>query len=211
MVTTEQVDKIFPALIKAQSEMGNAKKTSDNPYFKSKYADLSEIIEVSKSVLTDNGLGVIQSPGGTGNTVTITCRIIHTSGQWIEDAIAMNVTKTDPQSIGSAITYGRRYQLAALFNIAQEDDDGNGASGKNNEKAGTKPEPETGTPPAQKPSPELVTAKQAVIDYLNLDPCPFNDKWKEYADARCKANDLDGLQKCIENAKKNLKTMEGGQ
>lgn len=138
MVTSEPVDKIFPALIKAQSEMGNAKKSAVNPFFKSKYADLAEIIEVSKTLLSENGLGVIQSPGGSGNSVTVTCRIIHVSGQWIEDTITMNATKNDPQSIGSAITYGRRYQLAALFNIAQEDDDGNEGSGKSdNAKADT--------------------------------------------------------------------------
>jgi hypothetical protein len=130
MVTSEQVDKIFPALIKAQSEMGNAKKSAVNPFFKSKYADLAEIIEVSKGLLSENGLGVIQSPGGNGSSVTVTCRIIHVSGQWVEDTITLNATKNDPQSIGSAITYARRYQLAALFNIAQEDDDGNDSSGK---------------------------------------------------------------------------------
>ena len=133
MTTSEQVDKIFPALIKAQSEMGNAKKTSANPFFKSKYADLAEIIEVSKVVLTSNGLGVIQSPGGNGTHVSVTARIIHTSGQWIEDTLTITPTKNDPQQAGSAITYARRYQLAALFNIAQEDDDGNTASGKNDD------------------------------------------------------------------------------
>lgn len=128
MTTSEQVDKIFPALIKAQSEMGNAKKTSANPFFKSKYADLAEIIEVSKIVLTENGLGIIQSPIGNGNNIGVTARIIHESGQWIEDTITITPTKNDPQQAGSAITYARRYQLAALFNIAQEDDDGNSAT-----------------------------------------------------------------------------------
>jgi hypothetical protein len=128
MTTSEQVDKIFQALVKAQSEMGKAKKVNDNHFFKSKYADLSELIEVSKDVLTSNGLAVIQSPGASGQAVTVTTRIIHSSGQWIEDAIALQAIKTDPQAIGSAITYARRYQLAALLNIAQEDDDGNSAS-----------------------------------------------------------------------------------
>ena len=60
-------------------------------------------------------------------------------------------------------------------------------------------------------SSELVTKKQAVIDYLNLSPCPFNDEWRVYAEARCKANDLDGLNKCIDVAKKVLKKMEEGK
>ena len=96
MITSEQVDKIFPALIKAQSEMGKAKKTSNNPFFKSKYADLAEIIDVTKDVLTANGLGIIQSPGGNGSQITVTARIIHISGQWIEDTLTLNATKNDP-------------------------------------------------------------------------------------------------------------------
>lgn len=147
MITSEQVDKIFPALIKAQSEMGNAKKSSANPFFKSKYADLSEIIEVSKDVLSSNGIGIIQSPGGNGNNVTVTARVIHSSGQWIEDTISLPLTQNTPQAAGSAITYGRRYQLAALMNMAQEDDDGNTAS--------------------EKPDPEFIKIKNALVDYLN--------------------------------------------
>ena len=147
MITSDQVDKIFPALIKAQSEMGNAKKSSANPFFKSKYADLSEIIDVSKESLSKNGIGIIQSPGGNGNTVTVTARLIHESGQWIEDTISLPLTQNTPQAAGSAITYGRRYQLAALMNMAQEDDDGNTAS--------------------EKPDPEFLKVKTALIDYIN--------------------------------------------
>lgn len=152
MITSEQVDKIFPALIKAQSEMGSAKKTTTNPFFKSKYADLSELIEVSKDVLTANGLGIIQSPGGDGVKITVTARIIHVSGQWVQDTITLTATKNDPQQAGSAITYARRYQLAALFNIAQEDDDGNKAS-ENQE---------------LKQTSEFVELKSALIDYINM-------------------------------------------
>lgn len=125
MTTSEKVDVIFPALIKAQSEMGNAKKSCDNPFYKSKYADLSELIDVTKKVLFSNKMAIIQSPEGTGNTASINCRIIHESGQWVEGTITLPLAKCDPQAAGSAITYGRRYQLAALFNIAQEDDDAN--------------------------------------------------------------------------------------
>lgn len=71
--------------------------------------------------------------------------------------------------------------------------------------------PEAGRQDA-KPSPEVVTAKQAVIDYLNLDPCPYNDDWKAYADARCKANDIEGLKKCIDVAKRVIaKKQEEGK
>ena len=128
MITSEQVDKIFTALIKAQSEMGNAKKDCNNPFFKSKYADLNQLISVTKDVLFANKMALIQSPEGNGNTASVNCRIIHESGQWIEGTITIPLAKNDPQQAGSAITYARRYQLAALFNIAQEDDDGNSAT-----------------------------------------------------------------------------------
>jgi hypothetical protein len=147
MVTSEHVNEIFTALIAAQSEMGNAKKTSNNPFFNSKYADLAEIIEVSKMVLNKHGLAIIQSPGGDGSVITLTGRIIHTSGQWIEDTAVLKATKSDPQQAGSAITYARRYQLAAFFNIAQEDDDGNSASREDES--------------------EYETIKKALLDYIN--------------------------------------------
>ena len=178
MVTSEQVDKIFPALIKAQSEMGKAKKTSNNPFFKSKYADLSEIIDVTKDVLTANGLGIIQSPGGNGAQITVTARIIHISGQWVEDTLTLNATKNDPQQAGSAITYGRRYQLAALFNIAQEDDDGNGASGKTGDV-------------------EYERIKNALIDHINAG----NFTHPENVEKVIKARDLAQMKVALESAK----------
>jgi hypothetical protein len=186
MVTSEQVDKIFQALVKAQSEMGKAKKVNDNPFFKSKYADLSELIDVSKDVLTSNGLAVIQSPGASGQAVTVTTRIIHSSGQWIEDAITLQAIKTDPQAIGSAITYARRYQLAAILNIAQEDDDGNSASDRH----GTNPEP-------KKDTPEIVALKQALIDYLNAGVFEY----PENVEAVIAKNDIAGMKKALQVAK----------
>lgn len=177
MITSEQVDKIFPALIKAQSEMGNAKKSSANPFFKSKYADLSEIIEVSKDVLSANGIGIIQSPGGDGNTVTVTARLIHVSGQWIEDTISLPLTQNTPQAAGSAITYGRRYQLAALMNMAQEDDDGNTAS--------------------EKPDPEFIKVKNALVDYLNAGV--FNHP--ENVEKAIADKNLDNMKKALAVAK----------
>jgi hypothetical protein len=153
MLTSEKVDLIFPALIKAQSEMGNAKKTCANPFYKSKYADLSELIDVTKEVLFTNKMAIIQSPEGSGNTASVNCRIIHESGQWIEGTITLPLSKNDPQQAGSAITYARRYQLAALFNIAQEDDDGNDAVDKG--KTDTKP-------PAPKNTTQTDLEKQTV-------------------------------------------------
>ena len=184
MITSEQVDKIFPALIKAQSEMGNAKKTSNNPFFKSKYADLAEIIDVTKETLSANGLGIIQSPGGNGTQISVTARIIHTSGQWIEDTITLNATKSDPQQAGSAITYGRRYQQAALFNIAQEDDDGNTASGK-----------------GANDDDEYAKLKTALIDHINAGTFEHPENVKKVIDAK----DLPLMRKALDSAKEKTK------
>jgi hypothetical protein len=128
MITSESVDKIFPALVKAQSMVKNAPKNADNPFFNSKYADLATIIDTAKEPTSHNGLAVLQSPSTEDGKVKITTRIIHDSGQWVEDSITFTLHKTDPQSVGSAITYGRRYALAAMLGIAQEDDDGNRSS-----------------------------------------------------------------------------------
>ena len=153
MNTSEQVTEIFKALVKAQGETKNATKDAENPYFGSKYADLSSIIEATKKPLSDNGLAVIQSPSTEQGSVTITTRIIHISGQWIESSLTFVVQKSDPQSIGSAITYGRRYTWAAMLGITQEDDDGNGGSDQkpdpkgNQNRTGNQTKPGAGKPP----------------------------------------------------------------
>jgi hypothetical protein len=102
-------------------------------------------------------------------------------------------TKNDPQQAGSAITYARRYQLAALFNMAQDDDDGNESSGKNEKPQEKKEEP-------KKQSSEIVILKNAVMDYINMEPAVYDEKWMTYADKQCKENSLAGMKKCQETA-----------
>lgn len=137
--TSETVKELYTALSKAQSVMASAKRTADNPFFKSKYADLDEIWAVAKKPLTDNGLSVMQFPtDGENDKITIICRLCHSSGEWAESSLSLKPTKQDPQAIGSAITYGRRYLLAAIVGVVTDDDDGNAASDPNG-KASTKP------------------------------------------------------------------------
>lgn len=129
MKTSETIGDLSVALCKAQGELGHATKAATNPHFKSRYADLQAIVDASRSILAKHGLAVIHGCESTeGKIVTVTCRLIHTSGQWIESSLALQPTKPDPQGIGSAITYGRRYTLASIVGIATEDDDGNAAS-----------------------------------------------------------------------------------
>ena len=126
--TSEQVNEIFAALSKAQAVMQTAKRTSENPFFKSKYAELSEIWDVAREPLTTNGLSVMQGAECDDIGVVVTCRICHNSGQWAESSLRMKPTKNDPQGVGSAITYARRYLLSAMVGVSIEDDDGNEAS-----------------------------------------------------------------------------------
>ena len=130
MIHSENIAEIAAALSKAQSELMPVKRESLNPFFKSKYADLSAIIEGAKVVLAKNNLAVTQlvsSRDGTKDTELVTL-LIHSSGQWFKSVVIVPVAKPDAQTLGAAITYMRRYSFAAIVGIATEDDDGNTAS-----------------------------------------------------------------------------------
>lgn len=128
MDKSNSIKELATALAKAQAEVGNAKKDSDNPFFKSKYADLATIMDVVRPVFTKNGLSFVQMPGHDGEMLTVTTMLLHSSGEYISEVAKVRPVKPDPQAAGSAITYLRRYALAAFAGVAQEDDDGNAAS-----------------------------------------------------------------------------------
>jgi hypothetical protein len=130
MKQSDSIAKLAAALVAAQSEVENATKNAQNPHFRSSYADLAEIINTTRPVLTKHGLAVVQSPGFEAGVATLETLLMHTSGEWIAGISGSPVSKQDPQGVGSAITYLRRYSLAALCAIAQEDDDGDAASRK---------------------------------------------------------------------------------
>lgn len=135
MKTSETIKEISGALVKAIGEIPNPPKNAVNPHFKNRYADLAIILETAKPVLMKNGLAAIQVAEADGNIVTIRTRIVHISGEWIETALTMTAAGTDPQKIGSAITYARRYSLSAMLNIsADDDDDGEENRKKENQK-----------------------------------------------------------------------------
>lgn len=130
MLKSESINELASALCKAQSVMTFAKKDAANPFFKSKYADLSAVVDAIKKPLADNGLAYAQATdidehGG----VIVETTLLHSSGQWIGSRLRMMPVKADPQGIGSCITYARRYGLQALVGIPADDDDGNAASG----------------------------------------------------------------------------------
>lgn len=130
MQMSENINELATALAKAQGEMKNAGKTSDNPFFKSKYADLAEILNAVREPLSKYGLSISQLYDGMGvpdKTITVTTLLMHSSGQYIGNTANYPVAKADIQGVGSAITYARRYSLAAILGLSQEDDDGNAA------------------------------------------------------------------------------------
>lgn len=120
---------IAKAYVAAQKSMEAIKKAAKNEHFKNKYADLAEVVEAVVPALNENGVGVIQNAVNDGEWVSITTTLLHESGASVSSTLRLRPSKTDPQGIGSAITYGRRYSLLAMTGAAPEDDDGNAASG----------------------------------------------------------------------------------
>lgn len=119
---------ISTAFVRAQKDFAPALKTSTNPFFKSKYADLSTCIEAVIDALNANGIALIQRCCECSDGVTVETVFVHESGERIEcGRLHVPAVKSDPQGYGSALTYARRYSLMAACGIAQEDDDGNAA------------------------------------------------------------------------------------
>jgi hypothetical protein len=130
MKTSDSISKIAPALLAAQKAITFASKDATNPHFNNKYADLPAVIDAVKGPLNEAGIFFIQSPSPSDDgKLHLTTRLIHESGEWIEDTAVTPLQKSDPQGVGSAITYMRRYSLAAITGLYQDDDDGNAASG----------------------------------------------------------------------------------
>ena len=128
MDTTKATPELFDALAQAQGEIENASKSSSNPHFKSKYADLAEVLNTVRPVLSKFGLSVTQSTGYNGSLVSVTTLLAHKSGGYITSEAACQPAKSDAQGIGAATTDLRRYSLAAMTGVAQEDDDGQSAA-----------------------------------------------------------------------------------
>lgn len=129
MNRSEQVNELATALAKAQGQMEGAKKDSDNPFFRSKYADLASVVDAIRGPFAEHGLSYVQLPTEReGEAVAVETVLLHASGQWISSLTVVPVSKADAQGYGSAMTYARRYGLQAMAGVAPEDDDGNAAA-----------------------------------------------------------------------------------
>jgi len=148
MKTSETVAEIFAALNQAQAEMTGAKKDGDNPFFNSRYADLTSVIRAIKTPFANAGLSFVQAPINEGDKIGCQTRICHSSGEWVETEIVFNLQKLDPQAAGSAITYAKRYTLQSMAGVPSVDDDGEMAMVR---------------------EPEMISAEdaQALIDRIN--------------------------------------------
>ena len=137
------MQKVSAALVKAQKAFGPALKSSTNPHFKNRYADLSACVEAVIDALNDNGIALIQRNIECESGVCVETVFVHESGESLSSGpLHVPAAKQDPQGYGSALTYARRYSLMAACGIAPEDDDGNAAtSAKNAQKPTSKPDP----------------------------------------------------------------------
>lgn len=143
MNKSESIAALAAALATAQGEVENASKNAKNPHFKNNYADLAEILNTVRPVFSRHGLSLVQMPSFGDGICHVETLLTHASGEWISNTASAPVGKLDAQGVGSAITYLRRYSLAAFCGIAQEDDDGNAAS------SGKAPQAPVGRPKPQ--------------------------------------------------------------
>jgi hypothetical protein len=174
MHQSEQINELAAALAKAQAEIQPAIKDSINPYFKSKYADLASVWSACKDALTKNGLAVLQTMDNKEGQLVLFTTLVHASGQWMRSCLPVLSAKQDAQSIGSAITYMRRYSLAAMVGVTtDEDDDGNAAS-QNSSQSKSEPH-KNGSPP-------LISKEEAqeLEEMLNLCDEAFRTNVRNY-------------------------------
>ena len=179
--------ELFAALAKAQGELENASKNSANPHFRSKYADLAEVLNTVRPVLARHGLAVLQGTSFDGALVSVTTVIAHSSGGSVSSTASCVPAKTDAQGVGSCTTYLRRYALAAACGIAQEDLDGNDSAHN--------------TPPAR-PSPEVQKWLQSIEE---ADASQLDDIAAELAKANLSTADKSRLRAAFAMRQKTVR------
>ena len=157
--TKAEHSNIAAALAAAQAEMGRAIKDSNNPHFRSKYADLGSVMDACQPALNRHGIAIFQPPGEDEHGRYVATQFLHTSGEKLECRVPLIVQKNDMQGYGSAVTYARRYGLMCMAGVAPEDDDGNAAAAA---------APRQQSKPAEKPAPKPANdAAQKATEYLS--------------------------------------------
>lgn len=124
IMMSESINELMAALAKAQGQMQGAVKDSSNPHFKSRYADLASVWAACREPLASNGLAIVQTVSNDENSQYLTTLLGHSSGQWMKSIIKLPVQKAGAQELGSCLSYCRRYGLASMVGVYQDDDDG---------------------------------------------------------------------------------------
>jgi len=129
METSNTISKIAIAVSKMQGQLTEAKKSGKNSHFKNGYAMLEDCWAVCRKPLSDNELALIQAPSFVDGRMVLVTQLIHSSGEWFQSCLSLKPERGDnPQAIGSAITYAKRYSLMSMLGLSDSDDDGNAAS-----------------------------------------------------------------------------------
>ncbi len=192
-VSSPTIVNLAAALALAQAEITNADKSSENPYFRTRYADLASVWDACRAPLSKNGLSVIQLPEANGAVITVTTILLHASGEHITSTLTMTAQRQlkdgggwekvdSPQAVGSTITYARRYALAAMVGVAPDDDDAESGHGRS---APTRATPPPRTPPPSRavpPAPEGITS-------ANFAPAPTLP-WPDRASMEAAFNEM---------------------
>lgn len=215
MKTSESITKISPALIKFHSEVGTIEKDGENPYLKTKYATLDSINKTIRPVLASSKLAIMQNVISGDGIITIKTKLLHESSEWMEsEGTTLRLQKIDPQGVGAAITYARRYDLSAFLSLdTGEEDDGASQMGD-----GYEPIPKNAITQEQVGQLKLKTmqfakarnqTEQAVYDVLKIKE--LNQLNQKQASAAIKQLDiwLDGAKK--EQGDSNAKTSTKAQ
>ena len=153
MQQSVEIGQLVAALIKAQQQFDPIIKSKNNPFFKSKYADLQAVIEATQPTLIANGLVITQFPVSDEKGVGVLSVLAHTSGQFISESVTLPLGKNDAQTGVAAVTYARRTAWLGIIGVAAEDDDGNTAANREVDKATkvSKPTPVAAAPAAKPP------------------------------------------------------------
>ncbi len=164
---SESINELMGALAKAQREMSHAVKDSTNPHFKSRFADLASVWQACREPLSKNGLAVTQTMDLAGERQILVTTLGHSSGQWIKSIMPLPIQKTGPQEIGSCLTYCRRYALAAMVGVYQDDDDGEAATKQSREP----------TKVSAVPAPSFITEGQVNLLNMYITEYPKSKEW----------------------------------
>ena len=166
MDKSESITELTKALVKFQAALKPAVRDKTNPYLKSRYADLSGVWEVCRALLQENRLAVVQVSGIDAGGTYLETLLAHESGEWISGRYPLKPVKPDdPQALGSALTYARRYSLAAVLGIVTEDDDAESAMAR---RPALNPKPASKLAPSKAPAaPVKIPATKEQLNQLD--------------------------------------------